>query len=132
MGIAGPRPARELAGRWLTKFFTDHPDGERAASPRTIAAYRDAMKLLLVWFKDAEHIPPERLRLADIDRPHVLRFLGWLQTERSCSAATCNKRLAVVKSVCGYTPIEQHDLLAQITKVLARVQQRAPAAHQGS
>ena len=77
-----PAPPPDLAGRWLTKFFTDHLAGERAASPRTVASYRDAMKLLLTWFKDAEHIPPEKLRLADIDRPRVLRFLDWLETER--------------------------------------------------
>jgi len=73
-----PRPATpaDLAGRWLTKFFTDHLAGERAASPRTIASYRDAMKLLLTWFKNAERIPPERLRLLDIDRPRILQFLG--------------------------------------------------------
>ena len=59
----------DLAGRWLTRFFIDHLAGERAASPRTIASYRDAMKLLLTWFRDAERIPPEKLRLADIDRP---------------------------------------------------------------
>jgi hypothetical protein len=34
----------DLAGRWLTKFFIDHLAGERAASPRTIASYRDAIK----------------------------------------------------------------------------------------
>ena len=85
-----PRPAQppDLAGRWLAKFFTDHLSGERAASPKTVSSYRDAMKLLLTWFRDAERIPPEKLRLADIDRPRVLRFLDWLETGRCCSAAT--------------------------------------------
>ena len=68
-----PTPPPDLAGRWLTKFVIDHLAGERAASPRTIDSYRDATKLLLIWFKDAEHIPPERLRLVDIDRSRVLR-----------------------------------------------------------
>ena len=77
-----PTPPPDLAGRWLTKFFIDHLAGERAASPRTIDSYRDAIKLLLIWFKDAEHMPPERLRLVDIDRPRILRFLDWLETER--------------------------------------------------
>ena len=70
-----PAPPPDLAGRYLAKFFTDYLAGERAASPRTIASYRDALKLLLIWFKTAEHIPPEKLRLADIDRPRILRFL---------------------------------------------------------
>ena len=126
-----PAPPSDLAGRWLTKFFTDHLAGERAASARTVASYRDAMKLLLTWCKDAEHIPPEKLRLLDIDRPRVLRFLGWLETERGCSPATRNQRLAVVKSFCRYTAVEQPDHLDQITQVLAIRQKNTPAPDLG-
>ena len=112
-------PSPELAGRWLTKFFTDYLAGQRAASPRTVSSYRDAMKLLLIWLRDCEHIPPEKLRMADIDRPRVLGFLDWLETERGCSRATRNQRLAVIKSFCRYTAVEQPDRLDQITQVLA-------------
>ena len=122
-----PTPPPDLAGRWPAKFFTDHLAAERAASPRTIASYRDAIKLLLIWFKDAERMPPERLRLADIDRPRVLRFLDWLQTERCCSAATRNQRLAVIKSFCRrYTAVEQPDHLDQVTQILAIRQKKTP------
>jgi site-specific recombinase XerD len=122
-----PAPPPDLAGRWLAKFFSDHLAGERAASPRTVAAYRDAMKLLLTWFRDSERIPPEKLRLADIDRPRVLRFLDWLQAERCCSAATRNQRLAVVKSFCRYTAVEQPDRLDQVAQILAIRQKKTPA-----
>lgn len=126
-----PAPPPDLAGRWLAKFFTDHLAGERAASPATVASYRDAMKLLLTWFKDAEHIPPEKLRVADIDRPRVLRFLNWLQAERGCSTTTRNQRLAVIKSFCRYTAIEQPDRLDQLTHVLAIRHKNTPAPNPG-
>ena len=58
----------ELAGRWLSKFLTDHLAGERDLSPQTISSYRDAIKLLLTWFRDVEATPPEKLRLSDLDR----------------------------------------------------------------
>jgi integrase/recombinase XerD len=122
-----PAPPPDLAGRWLSKFFTSHLAGERAASPRTVASYRDAMKLLLTWFRDAERIPPEKLRLADIDRPRILRFLDWLEDERGCSAATRNQRLAVIKSFCRYTAVEQPGHLDQVTQVLAIRQKKTPA-----
>jgi site-specific recombinase XerD len=128
---ARPTPPSDLAGRWLTRFFTSHLAGERAASPRTIIAYRDAIKLLLIWFRDTERIPPEKLRLADIDRPRVLRFLDWLQTERNCSAATRNQRLAVIKSFCRYTAVEQPDHLDQVTQILAIRQKNTPAPQLG-
>ena len=124
------RPA-DLAGRWLTRFFIDHLAGERAASPRTIASYRDAIKLLLIWFKTVERIRPEKLRLADIDRPRVLRFLDWLETERGCTATTRNQRLAVIKSFCHYTAVEQPDHLEQVTQILAIRQKKTPALDLG-
>jgi site-specific recombinase XerD len=126
-----PALAPDLAGRFLAKFFTDHLAGECAASPRTVASYRDVMKLLLTWFKDTEHIPPEKLRLADIDRNRILRFLDWLETERHCSPATRNQRLAVIKSFCRYTAVEQPDRLDQVTQLLAIRQKKTPARDLG-
>lgn len=124
-------PPSDLAGRWLAKYFTDHLAGERAASPRTVGSYRDAMKLLLTWFRDTEHIPPEKLRLADIDRARVLRFLDWLEAERNCTAATRNQRLAVIKSFCRYTAVEQPDRLDQLTQVLAIRHKNTPTPELG-
>ena len=126
-----PAPPTDLAGRFLAKFFTDHLAGERAASERTTASYRDAMKLLLTWFKDTQRIPPEKLRLADIDRARVLQFLEWLEMERCCSAATRNQRLAVIKSFCRYSAVEQPELLDQLTQVLAIRQKNTPAPDLG-
>jgi integrase/recombinase XerD len=128
-----PRPVSppDLAGRPLAKFFTDYLAGERAASPRTVASYRDAMKLLLTWFKDTQRIAPEKLRLADIDRTRVLGFLDWLEAERGCSAATRNQRLAVIKSFCRYSAIEQPGHLDQVSQVLAIRQKKTPAPDLG-
>ena len=85
--MSRPRPAGEdLAGRWLSKFLTSHLAAERDLSPQTIASCRDAIRLLLTWFRDVQGTPPERLRLADIDRARVLSFLDWLQAERGNSA----------------------------------------------
>ena len=126
-----PTPPSDLAGRWLTRFFTSYLAGERAASPRTIVAYRDAIKLLLTWFRETERIPPEKLRLTDIDRRRVLRFLDWLETERNCGAATRNQRLAVIKSFCRYTAVEQPDHLDQVTQILAIRQKNTPAPELG-
>ena len=82
----------DLAGRWLSRFLTSHLAAERDVSAQTIASYRDAIRLLLTWFRDVQAIPPEKLRLADIDRARVLAFLDWLQAERGNSASTRNQR----------------------------------------
>ena len=66
----------DLAGRWLSRFLTSHLAAERDVSAQTIASYRDAIRLLLTWFRDVQAIPPEKLRLADIDRARVLGVPG--------------------------------------------------------
>jgi site-specific recombinase XerD len=121
----------ELAGRWLSKFLTDHLAGERDLSPQTIASYRDAIKLLLTWFRDVQATPPEKLRLADLDRPRVLAFLDWLQTERGNSPATRNQRLAVIKSLARYTAVERPEFLDQATQIIAVKQKKTPATDMG-
>ena len=121
----------DLAGRWLSKFLTDHLAGERDLSPQTIASYRDAIKLLLTWFRDVHAIPPEKLRLSDLDREQVLAFLDWLQTERGNSAATRNQRLAVIKSLARYTAVERPEFLDQATQILAVKQKKTPATDMG-
>ena len=121
----------DLAGRWLSRFLTDHLAGERDLSPQTISSYRDAIKLLLTWFRDVHAIPPEKLRLSDLDRTRVLAFLDWLHAERGNSAATRNQRLAVIKSFARYTAIERPEFLDQATQILAIRQKKTPATDMG-
>ena len=121
----------DLAGRWLSRFLADHLAGERDLSTQTIASYRDAVKLLLTWFRDVQATPPEKLRLTDLDRARVLRFLDWLETERGNTAATRNQRLAVIKSLVRYTAVERPEFLDQATQILAIKQKKTPTADTG-
>ena len=121
----------DLAGRWLSRFLAGHLAAERDLSPQTIASYRDAVRLLLTWFRDIEGTPPEKLLLADIDRARVLRFLDWLQAERGNSASTRNQRLAVIKSFARYTAVERPEFLGQGAEILAVRQKKTPAADMG-
>ena len=121
----------DLAGRWLSKFLTDHLASERDLSAQTIASYRDAIKLLLTWFRDVQAIPPEKLRLSDLDRQRMLAFLDWLETERGNSPATRNQRLAVIKSLARYTAIERPEFLDQATQIIAIKQKKTPTTDMG-
>ena len=90
-----------------------------------------AIKLLLTWFRDVQATPPEKLRLADLDRARVLAFLDWLEAERGNSPATRNQRLAVIKSFARYTAIERPEFLDQATQILAVKQKKTPATDMG-
>jgi len=121
----------DLAGRWLSKFLTDHLAGERDLSPQTISSYRDVIKLLLTWFRDVQGTPPEKLHLSDLDRERVLAFLDWLQAERGNSPATRNQRLAVIKSFARFTAVERPEFLDQATQIIAVKQKKTPATDMG-
>lgn len=51
----------------LQAFFTDRLSSQRHASPRTIAAYRDTLRLLLVFVHQRNGKPPSRLDWGDLD-----------------------------------------------------------------
>jgi len=53
----------------LQAFFTDRLARQRQASPHTIAAYRDAIKLLLAFAAGQTGKPPCRLDIADLNAP---------------------------------------------------------------
>ena len=63
-------------------FFTQRLAVQRDASPHTVAAYRDTLRLLLVFAHKRTGTLPSRLDVGDIDAPLVAAFLTHLETER--------------------------------------------------
>ena len=55
----------------LQAFFTDRLIGQRQASPHTIAAYRDTLRLLLSFAAERTGKPPSELDIADLDAPLI-------------------------------------------------------------
>ena len=51
----------------LQSFFTDRLANQRQASPRTIAAYRDTLRLLVVFVHHRTGKPPIQLDWDDLD-----------------------------------------------------------------
>ena len=103
----------------LRRFLTAHLAGLRGCSPATIASYRDAFKLLIVFFRDNRTIPPERLTLDHIDAAAITGFLGWLEAERHNSIATRNQRLAAISSFFRWLQSQDPARMACCQDVLA-------------
>ena len=89
----------------LQAFFTDRLIRQRHASPHTIAAYRDTLRLLLGFASQRTGIPPSRLDLDDLDAPLIAGFLDHLETERGNSVRTRNARLAAIHSLFRYAAL---------------------------
>ena len=94
----------------LQRFFTEHLTRHRAASPRTIAAYRDTFRLLLLFAERHIGKAPTTVTLADLDAGLVLAFLDHLERDRNNGVRSRNARLAAIRSFLKYAA--HHDICA--------------------
>ncbi len=103
----------------LQGFFTDRLSRQRRASAHTITAYRDAVKLLLVFAQQQTGKAPAQLDIADLDTPLIGAFLDHLETDRGNSVRTRNARLAAIHALFGYAALRHPEDAAIIQRVLA-------------
>jgi site-specific recombinase XerD len=103
----------------LQAFFTDRLARQRHASGHTIAAYRDAWRLLLGYASAKAGKQPCQLDLADLDAPLISAFLDHLEHERGNSARTRNARLAAIHSLFRYAALSCPEHAQTIARVLA-------------
>jgi integrase/recombinase XerD len=103
----------------LQAYFTDRLIGQRAASPNTIAAYRDTFRLLLRFASERTGAPPGKLDIAQLDAPLVAAFLEHLERDRGNSPATRNNRLAAIHSLFAYLALRHPEHAGSIQRVLA-------------
>ncbi len=103
----------------LQSFFTQRLLSERHASPHTVAAYRDTMRLLLTFAAKRTGIEPSQLELENLDAPLIGAFLDYLEHERGCSARTRNARLAAIRSLYRYAAFKHPEHAQVIERVLA-------------
>lgn len=103
----------------LQAFFSERLIRQRQASPHTIAAYRDTLRLLLVFASEQRNKQPSKLDIADLDAPLVGDFLEYLEQQRANGVRTRNARLAAVRSLFRYAALRHPEHAAVIERVLA-------------
>jgi site-specific recombinase XerD len=108
-----------LVAPTLQAFFTDRLTRQLQASPRTIASYRDTLRLLLSFTHDTTGKPPSSLDWHDLDEPLISSFLEHLETDRHNSTRTRNLRLTAIRSLFRYAALRHPEHAAVIQRVLA-------------
>jgi len=103
----------------LQSFFTDRLAQQRRVSPRTIASYRDSLKLLLGFAQQRTGKTPSALDWDDLDTETITAFLKHLETERHNTARTRNLRLTAIRSLFTYAALRHPEHAALIQQVLA-------------
>jgi site-specific recombinase XerD len=79
-------------------FFAEHLTQQRAMSPRTVAAYRDAFVLFLDFAQARLHKQPTAIRLDEITPALILGFLDHLEHKRGNAVRSRNARLAALRA----------------------------------
>ena len=103
----------------LQGFFTDRLARQKKASPNTVAAYRDTLRLLLAFTRGKTGKPPSMLSLADLNATLIGAFLQHLEDDRGNGSATRNARLAAIRSLFNYAAPRAPEHAAVISQVLA-------------
>jgi site-specific recombinase XerD len=103
----------------LQAFFTDRLTQQLDASPRTLASYRDSLRLPLCFANDRTGIAPSALDWDDLDEPLIAAFLEHLESDRHNSARTRNLRLTAIRSLYRYASSRHPEHAAAIARVLS-------------
>ncbi len=105
-------------GVLIESFLTRRLIQQRQASPNTVSAYKDALRLLFRFAASRLGRPVDRLDIRDLDYDMVLAFLAFLEGERGNSVRTRNARLAVVHSFFQHVAYAEPDALALCHRIL--------------
>jgi len=105
-------------------FFCERLLKQQNVSRHTVAAYRDAFRLLLTFLERKRGSSPSQLSLDDLDAPTVLAFLDDLESRRRNSVRTRNARLAAIRAFVTYASASEPTALPMAQRVLAIPQKR--------
>jgi site-specific recombinase XerD len=100
-------------------FFVDYMKLLRGASQRTLASYRDALRLLLEYASRVRNTSIDRLRLVDFDADLIAAFLQHLERDRHNQVSTRNCRLAALHSFFSHVLRRYPDQATRLSRILA-------------
>lgn len=106
-------------GRQLRLFLGEYLPRQRNASPRTIRAYRDALKLMLRYVAESRRCSVADLCFTDVNRSAILAFLESLETKRGNGVTTRNHRLAAIRSFARFVSTNAPETVEQCSHILA-------------
>lgn len=101
----------------VESFFRSYLQRIRSASPHTVRAYRDTLKLYFAFLSQGRSVA--QLRLEDLHVDRVVAFLSHLEETRRNGRTTRNCRLAALRSFFGHLLRSDPTRAQQYNRVLA-------------
>jgi integrase/recombinase XerD len=106
-------------GILIQQFFLERLIQQRRVSTRTVEAYRDSFRRLLIFAEQDLGKPAADLVLRDLNPAFILAFLRHLERERHNSIRSRNARFTAIRSFMQYVAIKEPCALALTQSVLA-------------
>ena len=122
------RHQRNPLPRLVESFFREHLERVRGASPHTVHAYRDTLRLFFAFLADTLGRPVGDLLITDLTADNVLAFLTHLESKRRNTAVTRNCRLAAARSFFHHLMRHDPAHADQYARVLSVPAKRARSA----
>jgi integrase/recombinase XerD len=110
---------------YLKRFFSHYLPVQEGLSPHTVAAYRDAVKLLLCFVADSLNRSVDALDVEALSAERASSFLDYLEQVRGCQVSTRNARLAAIRSLFAFIAREEPVLMAQCQAIRSLPLKRA-------
>jgi len=100
-----------VIARHVHTFLNAYVPSQKSRSSHTVKSYRDALALYIGFLETEKAIRTETLSGACFSRTLIEEWLQWLMTQRGCSPATCNNRLASLRAFLKYVGMKDLALL---------------------
>lgn len=86
----------------LDSYITVYLPVSIGLSRNTIVSYKCTFRLLIRFFNEIKGMAADKITFQALTFDLLMEFFTWLKTDRSCSAATQNQRLAALGSFSKY------------------------------
>lgn len=103
----------------LQRFFLERLINQQKVSNHTIQSYKDTFRIFLKYLNEEHSIKADMVKMESMNADVIIKFLNYLETQRSNKCNTINNRLAAIKSFMEYVSYEAPEYLGIIRKVRA-------------
>ena len=91
-----------LIARHMHLFLSNYVPSQQSGSPHTLRSYQYALSLFIGFLETEKGINSVNLESECFNQLMIEEWLVWLMNKRGCSPATCNNRLASMRTFLKY------------------------------
>lgn len=103
----------------ITEYFSTYLPSTCGVSPNTSSSYRDAFKMLLLFFQKEKGITANCIELRMLNMELISTFLDWLEASRDISVTTRNQRLAALKAFAHFVQYRYPECMGNCVDIIA-------------